>query len=113
MTGVYRLEIKESVEELKGLLRRQKTGAEKERIQWLYLLKSEQAQTMEQVAQMLGRHRVTVQKWAKKYREGGLEGLLKQKPRTGRPSQLPNWAEKALAKRLQEEDGFNTYHEIG
>lgn len=113
MTGVYRLEIKESLDELKRLLRVQTTGADKERVQWLYLLKSEQAKTMEQVAQMLGRHRVTVQKWAKKYREGGLEELLNQKPRTGRPTQLPHWAEKALEKRLQQEDGFNTYHEIG
>jgi len=113
MTGVYRLEIKESLEELNRLLRIQKTGTDKERVHWLYLLKSEQAKTMEQAAQMLGRHRVTVQKWAKKYREGGLEGLLNQKPRTGRPTQLPNWAEQALEKRLQEEDGFSTYHEIG
>ena len=113
MTGIYRLEIKESIEELKKLLRIQKTGAAKERVQWLYLLKSEQAQTMEQASQILGRHRVTVQKWAKKYRDGGIEGLLEQKPKTGRPSQLPDWAEQALEKRLQQEDGFNTYHEIG
>lgn len=68
---------------------------------------------MEQVAELLGRHRVTVQKWAKKYRESGIEGLLKQKLHTRRLSQLPNGPEKALEERLQQEDGFNTYREVG
>jgi hypothetical protein len=38
MAGVYKLEIAESEEDLKHLLRIQKTASAKERIQLLYLL---------------------------------------------------------------------------
>ncbi|ESA34641.1 transposase, partial [Leptolyngbya sp. Heron Island J] len=80
MSGIYHLEITESEDELKALLRSQKTASSKERIQFLYLLKSEQASTIQQAAKLLGRHRVTVQKWAKRYRDGQLAGLLSHKP---------------------------------
>ena len=48
----------------------------KERIQLLYLLKSQKAKTITQASEFLGRHRVTVQDWLAKYRQGGLENLL-------------------------------------
>ena len=60
MSGVYHLEITESEDELKALLRTQTTASSKERIQFLYLLKSDQALTIQQAARLLGRHRVTV-----------------------------------------------------
>jgi pyruvate/2-oxoglutarate dehydrogenase complex dihydrolipoamide dehydrogenase (E3) component len=63
MAAVYKLEIAESDEDLKQLLRSQKSASDKERIQLLYLLKSEQAQTVQVAAELLGRHRVTVQEW--------------------------------------------------
>jgi pyruvate/2-oxoglutarate dehydrogenase complex dihydrolipoamide dehydrogenase (E3) component len=63
MAAVYKLEIAESVEDLKQLLRSQKSASDKERIQLLYLLKSEQAQTVQVAAELLGQHRVTVQEW--------------------------------------------------
>lgn len=44
MAGVYRLEISESEEDLKEMLRQQKTGTDKERLQILYLLKIKQQQ---------------------------------------------------------------------
>ena len=112
MSGVYHLEISESEAELKALLRCQKTASSKERIQFLYLLKSEQASTLQQAAQLLGRHRVTIQKWAKRYRDAQLEGLLSHKPRLGGKSTLPDWAEEALKKRLEHPDGFESYGEI-
>ncbi|MBH8554636.1 IS630 family transposase, partial [Nostocaceae cyanobacterium CENA357] len=40
MSGVYKLEIKETQEELKELLAIQKTATGKERVQLLYLLKT-------------------------------------------------------------------------
>lgn len=72
----------------------------------LYLLKTEQAQTVQDVAALLGRHRVTVQEWLRLYRSGGLAALLEHKPRTGL------WAQEALNKRLQQSEGFNSYGEI-
>jgi hypothetical protein len=56
MAGVYKLEISESEEELKSLLRVQKTASAKERVQLLYLLKSGQAKTVECAAALLGRN---------------------------------------------------------
>jgi hypothetical protein len=63
MAGVYKLEITETEDELKHLLRIQKTASAKERIQLLYLLESGQAQTVDSASSLLGQHRVTVQKW--------------------------------------------------
>jgi len=40
MSGVYKLEISESEEELKEMLGKQKLASDKERVQVLYLLKS-------------------------------------------------------------------------
>lgn len=56
MSGVYQLEIKETVEELKELLAIQKTATCKERVQLLYLLKTGHGQTISQTAQMIGRN---------------------------------------------------------
>jgi transposase len=112
MTGVYKLEITETEDELKHLLRIQKTAFAKERIQLLYLLKSEQAETVDSAASLLGRHRVTVQKWLRLYREGGLSGLLERKPHPGRKHSIPDWAQDILRKRLEQPDGFNSYGEI-
>lgn len=112
MAGVYKLEITETEADLKQLLRTQKTASDKERIQLLYLLKSGQASTVESAAELLGRHRVTVQKWLRLYRSGGLEVLLEHKPRTGRRQSIPQWAQEALNKRLHQPEGFESYGEI-
>jgi transposase len=112
MAGVYKLDITESEQDLKHLLRTQKTAFAKERIQLLYLLKSSQAQTVERAASLLGRHRVTVQKWLRLYRNGGLAGLLERKVAPGRKHSIPDWAQNALSKRLEEPEGFNSYGEI-
>jgi len=112
MAGVYKLDITESATDLKHLLATQKTATDKERIQLLYLLKTEQAQTVQAAAALLGRHRVTVQKWLSRYRSGGLEALLEHKPRPGRQPSIPAWAQTALNKRLHQSEGFHSYGEI-
>ena len=112
MAGVYKIEISESEAELKELLRQEKTGSGKERIQVLYLLKTKKAKTVTEAAEMLGRNRVTVQDWLGKYRQGGLEKLLSKKVSTGRPRKVPQWAEKALEKRLKEKEKFDSRVDI-
>jgi transposase len=94
------------------LLRIQKTASDKERIQVLYLLKTHQAKTVQDAASLLGRHRVTVQKWLGLYRKRRLSGLLEHIPHTGQKHRIPNWAQEALSKRLQAREGFNRYGEI-
>lgn len=63
MAGVYKLELEQSEAELKQLLGAQRTAVGKERVQLLYPLKTGQAATVQTAAQLLGRHRVTVQGW--------------------------------------------------
>lgn len=65
MAGVDKLEMQESEDELKQLLRAQKTAASRERMHLLYLLKSQHAQTVQDAAAILGRHRATLQEWLK------------------------------------------------
>ena len=112
MAGVYKLEIRESAEDLKRMLRGQKTASDKERIQLLYLLKTKQASTIQSASTILGRHRVTLQNWLGNYRKGGLAGLLGHTPRTGRKQSIPQWAQQALIKKLETAEGFESYGEI-
>jgi transposase len=112
MAGVYQIEISESEAELKQLLGREKTGSGKERVQVLYLLKTKKALTVKEAGEIIGRNRVTVQDWLSQYRQGSLEKYRSRKKGTGRPKKMPQWAEKALSKRLQEKEGFNSYGEI-
>jgi transposase len=107
MAGIYKLEIQESEEELKQLLRTQKTASGKERIHLLYLLKSKQAATVQAASTILGRHRATLQEWLRLYRQGGIDELLQRKSPSGRPRSIRQWAERALQKRLEEPQGFD------
>jgi transposase len=76
MPGVSRIEIVESSATLRDLMQQQTTIEGKERVQCLYWLKSHQVASVTAVAELLGRHRVTVQNWLSQYREFGLSGLL-------------------------------------
>ena len=105
MAGVTKIEIKESVEELRALLRQQKTASGKERIQALYLLKTQQVKTVQHLAMMLGRGRITLQRWLRLYRESGCIGLLEQKKSSGRPPIIKSSAREQLKIELVEPIG--------
>jgi transposase len=102
----------ESEAELKELLKEKKTLSGKERVQVLYLLKIKKAKTVSEAAELIGRNRGTVQEWLAKYREGGIEKLLEKKVGGGRKRKIPQWAVKALKKKLENEEGMNSYGEI-
>jgi transposase len=96
MGAVSLLEITETKEELKQFLTHQKTASGKERVLVLYLLKTGLAASITEAALMIGRHRVTVQKWIQQYQKGGRELLVLQKRSSGRPRAIPSGVEKAL-----------------
>lgn len=77
MTRVYQIEIQESAEDLKQSRDRQKTAGNYRKLQALYLLKTQQVPQVQEVATAIGVHRVTVQKWLKRYRAGGVDGLVR------------------------------------
>jgi len=76
MSGVPKINITEPEEVLKKLLLYQKTAKHRERIQILYLLVTNQAETVAHLAALTGRHRVTISRWLSQYCQGGLEKLL-------------------------------------
>ena len=113
MSGVVKIEINESAETLKTLLKNAKTPQEKERLQTLYWLKTKTITTVTQIARMLGRNRVTVQKWLHKYRTGGLDLFLEPKTNLGgRPGSIPSSVIEKLKEELQKPEGFQSYGEI-
>ena len=113
MAGVCKIEITETVPELKTLLNHQKTVSGFQKIQALYLFKIGQVATVKELAITLGVNRITVQRWLRQYRKEGLPGLLHVKQNGGRKPAIPEEARYQLEKRLNDPDnGFERYGEI-
>ena len=81
MSGVVKIEIRETAAELKALLHLEKDAQRHEKLQVLYWLKTQTVETVLSAAVRLGKHRTTIQRWLSSYRSGGIEELLFQKPR--------------------------------
>jgi transposase len=112
MSGVVRIEIVETPEELKGLMRQDKDTVRQEKLLVLYWLKTQMVDSVLSAAVRLGKHRTTIQRWLSSYRSGGIEELLSQKPRSGRPRIMnPETVEK-LSQELQQPEGFSSYKEV-
>jgi putative transposase len=112
MSGVVKIEIRETEEELKLFLRREKDAHRHEKLQVLYWLKSQTVDSVLSAAVRLGKHRTTIQRWLSSYRSGGIEELLLQKPRSGRPRIMNPETVERLSKELQEPEGFSSYKEV-
>ena len=63
MSGVIKIHIRESAEQLKALLPQQNTAKTQQRVQILYWLKTQQATTYHELAALVGRHRTTISRW--------------------------------------------------
>ena len=90
----------------------QSQADKRERLQALYLLKSGQCQQIQEVAEIVGRHRSTVHRWLQHYREGGLARLVGPGAPPGRKPAIPPWAQAKLKRRLEQPRGFGSYIEI-
>lgn len=113
MVGVTSIQVQESLEELSEQLRQAQTPTVKEKLQVLYWLKQEKPPSVITIAKAIGKHRSTVQTWLSMYRDGGLEAMLEIKKSTGGVRVIPQWAEDALDKRLQDPNhGFVSYGEV-
>ena len=109
---MVKIEIRETEEELKAFLGREKDAHRHEKLQVLYWLKTQTVDSVLSAAVRLGKHRTTLQRWLSSYRSGGIEELLLQKPRSGRSRIMnPETVEK-LSKELQEPEGFSSYKEV-
>ena len=59
MSGVIKIEILETVDQLRELFKSTQSKEIAERVQALYWLKSGQVQTTKAIAKLIGKHRVT------------------------------------------------------
>ena len=104
--------IRQSIPYLLKRLRAASNAALHQRLQMLYLFKSEQARTRVQASKLLGVNRATVQHWLTKYETGGLKGLLHIDIPPGATPALNDRAVERLRRRLSASDGFANYTEI-
>lgn len=113
MVGITSIEVKESLDDLAEQLRQVKTASDKERLQVLYWLKQENAPSISTIANAVGKHRNTLSTWLSMYREGGVAAMLEIKKSPGGVRVIPQWAEDALAKRLEDaHHGFQSYGQV-
>lgn len=107
-------EIKESISQLRTLIKKEKDGTYKDRLQLLYLLKSGKAKSIKAAADLLHIHRNTVRNWLNVYKKEGLKGLLHRKNkdnRKGKYSIKPEIIE-ALVAKLKSKHDFSGYEDI-
>ena len=112
MSGVVKIDIRETEEELKALLRKEKDATRHEKLQVLYWLKTQAVDSVLSAAVRLGKHRTTVQRRWSSYRGEGIEELLSQKTRSGRPRIMSPETVERLSKELQDPEGFSSYKEV-
>ena len=67
MSGVVKIEIRETESELKALLRKEKDATRQEKLQVLYWLKTKTVETVLSAAVRVGKHRTTIQRWLSSY----------------------------------------------
>ena len=112
MKSVYNIEVQESPEELKELIKTQSKATKRDRLRALYLQRTGKVQSRRQLAEMLGCAESTIYWWFKKYQHQGLEGLLAVKTSPGRPAKITGKALRDLKNQLEKRKGFGSYEEI-
>jgi transposase len=100
------------VEPLKQRLPHAYDGRQTPRLQRLYLLASGQAQTRQDVAQLLGVHRKTIGRWLALSEAGGLDTLLALYVPAGKPLSLPPAVLAAIEQALRQPAGFASYEAL-
>ncbi len=112
MSGVPKIEVRESIEELKLLMKQQKTGLGYAKVQSLYLLKIRVVENINYLAVIIGRGESTIHRWLQLYKKGGLSLLLEEPPKTGRPKKIDIETVAQLQRELSDPQGFISYREI-
>lgn len=109
MSGVLKINITQTAQQLKSLLVKQTTARGKERILALYLLKINRAKTLKDLAIVLGRDTATLYRWLHHYKTNGLEGMLAVRKGQGRKPAIPQAVMEQLRQQLENPDQFRSY----
>lgn len=104
--------IKETVKEIREMLKNESQVKKQNRLQALYLIVTKQAKSRTKVAEMLGFNRNSISQWFKLYETGGLAKMLEiSKPKGARPK-MTAAAIAEIEAILATEKGFRSYQEI-
>jgi transposase len=110
MSGVPKIKIAESVEELKLLMKQQKKVSGYAKIRSLYLLKINAVETIKHLAVIIGRRESTIHHWLHQYKTGGLPFLLEEpQQKKARIKKIELIAE--IQQELSDSQGLNNYQE--
>ncbi len=60
----------------------------------------------------MGKGEATIHRWLRRYREGGIESLLSERKKTGRPKKIPVEIAARLQQELKDPEGFSSYQEV-
>ena len=112
MSGRPHIEITESVESLREILKQQKRILTYNKVQMLYLFQSKQVRTVREVSAVLGKSEATIHRWLFQYKKGGLENLLKNRQVFGRPKKFSVEIAASLQQELKDPAGFHSYQEV-
>jgi hypothetical protein len=112
MSGVVKIEIRETEEELKASSEERERRSPPRKTASSVLAQNPNGRQRIVCCCALGKHRTTIQRWLSSYRSGGIEELLLQKPRSGRPRIMNPETVERLSKELQEPEGFSSYKEV-
>lgn len=113
MTKALEINIKESVSELKALLKKQPDHL-RDRIRMLITIKqSTESMSKNQLAKMIGVNHNSIQKWRKMYQQGGFSGLLEFNRGGYKPAMITKAIEVQIEKRLTDpHNAFRSYEEL-
>lgn len=106
--------ITESDAELQRLIRNEQGRLRLHRLSALYLYKTGQAKTYSAIGKLLGYERHTVSMWFQKYKEGGLEELMRiEKPGPKEKTKITQEVMNKLKAKLERSpEDFNSYKQI-
>ncbi|MFQ4142441.1 helix-turn-helix domain-containing protein [Chlorogloeopsis sp. ULAP02] len=104
MACVTQVQINESAETLEVLLRQQKNLRLKERIQALYLIKTE-GMSVKAIAKILGRDSSTIQRWLADYQEGGITLVIKSQNSLLKVQKILNCTVENSDKQIKQSEG--------
>lgn len=104
MARESKFKIKEDLSELKQLLKKQSTLTGEKRIKCLIYTKECRFPTRPELANYLGVHKRTIERWLKKYSENGTAFLIKNQPKAKGSQRITADIHIGLANRVMNND---------
>jgi transposase len=96
------LDIRESVSELKKILKKQDTLKGEKRVRCLLAIKAAKFDTRQKLADYLGIHIRTLERWLHQYKSDGIANMVKDKPKNKQSKIITPAVHQGLAQRVND-----------